>query len=135
MNSSNFCESCKSFNTCEKCKSSNCNEEELYSELHEEECSLIESEVKDIEFKPYENDIRVDFVVGKKEIYKLWGQVKDVKGHSVYGALVTLLKPEYIKGKLEYTPILTAHSDCMGFYYFETKKLENNLKYIVTVSK
>lgn len=111
------------------------NNEELYSVLHEEKCTIVKSEVKDVEFKSGDNDIRLDFVVEKKELFKLWGQVKDKDGYSVDGALVTLLKSQYIKGILDYTPILTTVSDCLGFYYFKSDDLDKNTKYVVTISK
>ncbi|MEG0844424.1 MAG: hypothetical protein RSD22_09295 [Romboutsia sp.] len=135
MDNFDSCKSCKLYTSCENPNKDKHNNEELYSVLHEEECAFVTSEVKDIEFKSGANDVRLDFVVEKKEVFKLWGQVKDKNGHSVDGAFVTLLKPEYIKGKLDYTPVLTTYSDCLGFYYFKSEDLERNTKYIVTISK
>lgn len=103
---------------------------------HESNCNYIKGTTTDLEINNNNNsDIRLDFIIEKKYLSKLWGQVKDTDGKCVEDAFVILLKPKYIKGIVEYFPIATTVSDCMGFYQFEIDSLEKGLKYRVSVGK
>lgn len=113
----------------------NRNVTKLYSTTNESVCNYMQGQTKDLEIKEEDVDIRLDFEVEKKTTSKLWGQVKDTDGRCVEGAFVMLLKPKYIRGNIEYVPIATAVSDCMGFYQFEIDQIEKGCKYKVSVGK
>lgn len=135
MNIYDKCKSCKLYNDCEYIKlGSTCNST-IHASAYEEEFSCINGDPVQIELQSRDSDVRLDLVVEKKHVAKLWGQVKDVEGNIIDCAMVTLLKPQYIRGKIEYFPLNTTFSDSLGFYHFEIDKLDKGLQYVVSVSK
>lgn len=134
---SNFfkCKTCRLHKSCEYLKRGEICNQAIHATTYEEEYSCVKGDAVKIDFNTNEGDVRLDLVVERKNISKLWGQVKDIDGNYVDYAMVTLLKPQYVRGEIEYFPIATTFSDCMGFYHFEINKLENGLKYVVSTSK
>lgn len=135
MNKFEKCKTCNRFNDCEYLKTGNTCHGKLYSTSFESTFDCVQGKTIDIDIKHSDCDIRLDLIVEKKKLCKLWGQVKDKDGNFIDGALVSLLKPQYVCGKIEYFPVATTISDCSGFYQFEIDQLEKGLKYKVTVSK
>lgn len=111
------------------------NNENFSHTIHENICECMRGKTVDVDLKHSDCDIRLDLIVERKRISRLWGQVKDTNGNYVENALVTLLRPQYKRGVIEYFPVTTTLSDCMGFYQFEIDKLEKGLQYRVTVGK
>lgn len=136
MNKFEKCKTCDKFRYCEYLrKGDTCNGRNYSITTNESACECIQGKTVDVELKQSDCDVRLDLVVEKKRFLKLWGQVKDTHGAFVEDALVTLFKPQYIRGEIEYLPISTTISDCMGFYQFEIDQLEKDLKYRVSVGK
>lgn len=135
MNKFEKCKSCSKYRTCEYIQKGEVCHGQLYSTSYENTFDCIQGKTVEIDLKHEDCDIRLDLIVEKKSVSKLWGQVKDKYGECIEGALVTLLKPQYIRGQLEYCQVSTTISDCMGFYQFETDQCERNLKYRVSVGK
>lgn len=135
MNKFEKCKTCSKCNTCEYLERGDICHGKLYSTSFESTFDCVQGRTVDIDIKHDDCDIRLDLIVEKKRLSKLWGQVKDKYGMCIEGALVSLLKPQYVRGEIEYHPVATTISDCYGFYQFEIDQLERGLKYRVTVGK
>lgn len=129
------CNLCNLYTNCDFVKRGETCNKKLHVSSYEEEFSCIKGKPVQIELKSNDSDIRLDLIVEKRQFSKLWGQIKDPLGNCVEYAMITLLKPQYIRGKIEYIPVETTFSDCFGFYHFEIDKLDKGLKYMVSVSK
>lgn len=135
MKRNDKCKQCNLYTQCEYLKKDEVCNDNMHITTYEEEFSFIKGEPIQIEVSSNDSDIRLDLVVEKKKASKLWGQVKDLDGKYIEHAMVTLLKPQYIRGKIEYFSVGTTFSDCFGFYHFEIEKLDKGLKYMISVSK
>jgi hypothetical protein len=135
MNKFEKCKTCSNFRGCKYIEKGELCYEKLNPTAYETTCECVQGKTVDIGINHNDSEIRLDLIIEKKKVSKLWGQVKDTKGFAVEGALVSLLKPQYIRGNLEYYPISTTISDCMGFYQFEIDQLEKGLKYRVSAGK
>lgn len=136
MNKFEKCKTCNKFKTCEYLRiGAVCGGTQYVATSNEVLCECLQGKTADVEICQKDVDIRVDLVVDKKKVLRLWGQIKDNSGYVVENALITLLKPQYVRGEIEYFPIATTLSDCMGFYQFQIEKLEKNLTYKVNVGK
>lgn len=99
-------------------------------------CESVKGNAFDIELRNHDCEVRVDMIVNRrKKCVRLWGQVKDCEGIPVEEALVKLLKPRFINGKIEYEGVAHTQTDCLGFYQFEVCAEDDNAKFRVIVGK
>lgn len=100
-----------------------------------EVCECIKGNSLDVNIDKSDSDIRADLVLETKSIIRIWGQIKDCHGNTVGDAIVSLLKPGYIRGKLNYVCTATTVTDYMGFYQFELDNDYKDTVYRIIVSK
>lgn len=129
------CKTCKNYGNCDYLKKGTVCYGNLYSTSFESKFDCIQGKSVDVELIEDNSDLRLDLIVDKKNIFKIWGQVKDSYDMYIEGVLVNLLKPHYVRGEIEYNLIATTTTDCFGFYQFEIDELEKGLKYRVTVGE
>lgn len=100
-------------------------------------CEYVQGNSVDIEICNNDCEIRADIVVARKKSIRVWGQVKDCNGQPVSCALVKLLRPVYVRGRVEYEGVAHGVTDCMGFYQFDLCDCcdDHNKKFRVIVSK
>lgn len=136
MNKFEKCKTCNRYKTCEYLTIGEiCSGKGYAATANETICDCFQGKTVDIEICPNDFEVRLDLVVEKKKVSRIWGQVKDTYGYCVENALVILLKPQYVRGEIEYFPVATTVSDSMGFYQFEIDNLEKGLNYRVSVGK
>lgn len=100
-------------------------------------CEFIEGNVsRPIKIDPSKKicEIRADIIVNRKKSVRIWGQVKDCKGHPVQCALVKLVKKVVKCGKVEYEGVAHVVTDCLGFYQFDIC-VPTTSEFLVIVSK
>lgn len=129
------CQSCNQYDNCEYLQKGEICPDDINSTFYETTCEFFKGRTAELVICENDFDVRLDLTIDKKKVGKVWGQVKDDTGKCVENALVTLLEPKYVRGYVEYFPIATTLSDCMGFYQFQIAKLEAGLKYRVNVAK
>ncbi|MGL4818925.1 MAG: hypothetical protein ACRC5C_02950, partial [Bacilli bacterium] len=76
-----------------------------------------------------------DVVVKQTNSVRLWGQIKDCNGRPVPYALIKLLVPCYVQGRMEYRGVAHTAADCNGFYQFDLCVKDQPTKYRLLVGK
>lgn len=80
-------------------------------------------------------EIRADVVVGDEKGCSIWGEVTDKCNKPVEKAVVTLLKPQIIRGMCKYIKINSTLTDCYGYYQFYIPECEKICEYKITLGK
>lgn len=98
-------------------------------------CEFIDGNSLEIEVSNQDCEVRADIEVARRKMIRVWGQVKDCNGEPVPGALVKLLKPIYVCGKIRYTGVAHTVTDCLGFYQFDLCPTCKPTKFRILVGK
>ncbi len=80
------------------------------------------------------SEIKADIPVTQYNSIRIWGQVKDHKGHPIPYALLKLIKFSNGKTSTSYCGIAHTTADCQGFYQFDLCAEEGS-EYKILVSK
>lgn len=84
---------------------------------------------------PNDCEVRIDLNIAKTDSAVIWGEVRDKCETPVENVLVTLLKPVYIRGCIEYIKECTTLTNCIGYYQFHIDYCDKDTNYKVVLGK
>lgn len=117
---------CQSLNECNSCNLDNysclevCDLNKLYNyKIGKEVVTLYNTPVSEFTLESEDCEVRVDLNINKNKSIVLCGEVRDKCEEPASNVLVTLLKPVYLRGTLQYIKECSTLTNCIGYYQFK----------------